>query len=230
LLSSQNPVGCLKLIIDDEIWDGSTALERRLARQSMIVISTDGPYSEVTFRDPFRRNSSDLSGKEVIKLYNAINFAQWQFGPSSIFNAHIIILWETYGIKNHEHASALLGLYLNEARKWAKVGHNPDPRRRRARTGKAFVFRYVYVHENTGAQGFHSHVLTVLSQPAVAAFRAWTRAILRKLTGQAGNPSCVVVKVRFGSEEVMIQRCWHWLRYLAKQCNATTELTDKTRT
>jgi hypothetical protein len=205
----------------DEIYDRGSALDRRLVRQSMQTISTDGPFAEVTFRDPYQRKSSDLSGKEVIRLYDAISFAQWQFGPSAIFNTHITILWQTYGIKDHEHASALLGLYLNEARKWARVGQNPKPRRQRPRTGNHFVFRYVYANECSGQQGFHSHVLTALPQPAVAAFKAWTRAILPKLTGQAGDQSSVVFRVRFANEQVMIDRCWHWFRYVAKQCDET---------
>jgi hypothetical protein len=92
----------------------------------------------------------------------------------------------------------------------------------RPRTGNDFVFRYVYVHECSGQQGVHSHVLTALPQPAVAAFTAWTLALLPRLTGgQAGNPRSVVFRVRFGSEQVLIDRCWHWFRYLAKQCDAT---------
>jgi hypothetical protein len=119
----------------------------------------------------------------------------------------------------------LLGLFLNAARKWAKVGDNPDPRRQRARTGKAFVLRWVYTNECSGDAGMHSHVLATIPQPAVAAFKAWTQRILQKLTGQAGDETSVDIKVRFGSEEVMIRRGWCWFRYIAKQADRTT-ITD----
>ena len=84
---------------------------------------------------------SDLTGYEVVKLYNAISFAMWQFGPSAIPNCHIVILWATLGVTDHEHAARLLGEYLNRCQKWAVVGLPETPRRRRrARTGEGFVF------------------------------------------------------------------------------------------
>ncbi len=119
-------------------------------------------------------------------------------------NTHIIICWGTYGIKDHEYASALLGLFLNAAQKWAKVGNNPHPRRQRARTGKAFVFRWVYVHECSGDVGIYSHVLCTVPQYTASSFRAWTQKILRTLTGQAGDETSVTFRIRFGSEEVRI--------------------------
>jgi hypothetical protein len=43
---------------------------------------------------------SDLNGFEVVKLYNSISFAMWQFGPSAIPNCHIVILWATLGYRS----------------------------------------------------------------------------------------------------------------------------------
>jgi hypothetical protein len=93
----------------DEIRGGSRAVDRRLFRQSIKVLSTDGPVKEVTFRAPFCRTYKYLSGKEVIhndlpgpdlvKLYDAISFGMWEFGPSAIMNGHITIGWGSYRIR-----------------------------------------------------------------------------------------------------------------------------------
>ena len=89
-------------------------------------------------------------------LYDAIAFAMWQNGV--IMNAHVIILWETMHVHNHEAAARLLSDYLNQAKKWAAVGKLGESRqRRRERTGKDFDFRFVYVHENATQRGFHTH-------------------------------------------------------------------------
>jgi hypothetical protein len=133
---------------------------------------------------------SDLNGYEVVKLYNAISFAMWQFGPSAIPNCHIVILWATLGITDHEHAARLLGKYLNQAQKWAAVGAPRATRqRRRARTGENFVFRYVYVHENGPQHGFHSHILCTVppeTVPRNGTIRA--RQLRRGESGHANGP------------------------------------------
>jgi hypothetical protein len=56
---------------------------------------------------------SDLKCQEVVRLYDSLSFALWQYGPSAIMSAHIIILWRTLGITNHVEARHLLAQYLN---------------------------------------------------------------------------------------------------------------------
>ena len=164
---------------------------------------------------------SDLTGYEVVKLYNAISFAMWQFGPSAIPNCHIVILWATLGVTDHEHAARLLGEYLNRCQKWAVVGLPETPRRRRrARTGEGFVFRYVYVHENGPQHRFHSHILCTVPPETVPVFKAWTRSILARLARHRGTEKTVrVIPSRELGEEASVRRCWSWFRYFAKQLN-----------
>jgi hypothetical protein len=52
---------------------------------------------------------SDLSQNAVVRLYDALSFALWQYGPSAIMSAHIIILWQTMGVTDHVKARYLLG-------------------------------------------------------------------------------------------------------------------------
>ena len=116
--------------------------------------------------------SSDLTATHAVRLYNAIAFAMWQHG--AIMNTHVVILWETLRVYDHKRATTLLSEYLNQAKKWARVGTVGAPRqRRRGRTGEGFEFRYVYVHECGGAAGFHSHILCTVPQPTAKAFAAW---------------------------------------------------------
>jgi hypothetical protein len=123
--------------------------------------------------DPVLR-SSDLSGEEAVRLYSAISFAMWMFGPSAIMNTHVTILWQTLQIFDHQHAMRLQGKFLNRARKWSAVGlpgTHPDRKRRHARTGEGFPFRYVYACENATQQA-STHTFCVrypgsLSRPSL---------------------------------------------------------------
>jgi hypothetical protein len=207
----------MALLEADEIWDGSSALERRLARQSMVATG-DG---EVTFRYN-RPRSANLSVKDATKLFDAVCFNMWQHG--SVLNCHITIAWRTLGVMDHEHAAALLGEYLNQSQKWAAVGLEARyltkrPRLRpRERTGDGFTFRYIYVHENGLEHGFHSHVLCTVPPYAVPAFRAWTQAILPKLAQHPGTKrSVVLILARERSESSTVERQWQWYSYLMKQ-------------
>jgi hypothetical protein len=107
--------------------------------------------------------SSDLTGAEAVRLFEALSFGLWQFGSAALMNCHIVVLWRTFDLEDQRRCGDLLGLYLNRASKWAAVGAfavRAGPRRRRgARTGESFRFRWVFVNECGGEQGFHSHVL-----------------------------------------------------------------------
>jgi hypothetical protein len=122
-----------------------------------------------------------LTDAELIRLYNALSFAQWQFGPSGIMNIHVTVAWQSLGITDPQRAVHLLTLLLNEGQKWAGKGRPGAPlRRRRARTGAGFVLRYVWTCEHSPTHGFISHILCAVPPAAVPAFRAWLEtAVLR---------------------------------------------------
>jgi hypothetical protein len=166
--------------------------------------------------------SSDLSGLEVVRLYNAVAYLNWSRGV--ILNCHIVIVWNTLGIDNHQEATRLLGKYLNACQKWARVGTAGIPRqRRRARTGEGFSFPYIYTCECSGQAGFHSHILCRIPKATLAAFRAWSRSILRRLAGHYGNEYTIkVVASQEQDESGAVQRQWAWFRYLSKQLREDT--------
>ena len=168
---------------------------------------------------PKRRSarSPDLRADEVVRLYNAIAFAMWQHGM--VMSAHVIILWETLHVYEHERATELLSEYLNEAKKWAAVGTTGVPRRRRRqRTGEGFEFRYVYVHENATQRGFHTHILCTVPRSAAKAFAAWSQHALARLARHRGDGRTVrVVASNAKTEEAAVGRCWNWFRYISKQ-------------
>jgi hypothetical protein len=165
------------------------------------------------------KRSSDLTGVEVVRLYHAASFSMWRDGPAGIFNTHITILWNTLGIHDHQLATKLLGRYLNRAVKWAAVGSPETPRRRRrARTGDGFTFRYIFVNENGAARQFHSHILCSVPRPLVPVFAAWTRSILRRLAKHYGDEHTVkVIASQERDERGAVTRCWSWVQYICKQ-------------
>jgi hypothetical protein len=198
----------------DDFLDESRAVDRRLARQSMEIVSTDGPYSEVTFRAPHWR-SSDLTFEDATKFFDFISFNMWEYG--AVFNCHITITWGTL-------AAALLSLYLNECEKWmevglswaALVGQPHQPRRRREGFGSRF--RYAYIHAMGATHGFHSHVLTHLGREELPYFRAWTRNKLTQLARHPGTSKSVrVIRGRERNDPASIRRLWEWYCYLIKQ-------------
>jgi len=94
----------------------------------------------------------------------------------------------------------------------------PSRQRRRARTCEGFIFRYVYVHECGGANGFHSHILAHVPKEAVPDFAAWTRSTLPQLARHQGTKQTVkVVASQERDERGAVDRCWCWFRYLTKQ-------------
>jgi hypothetical protein len=108
--------------------------------------------------------------------------------------------------------------------KWARVGTAGIPRqRRRARTGEGFSFPYIYTCECSGQAGFHSHILCQIPQATLAAFRAWSRSILRRLTGHYGNEFTLkIVPSLERTEPGAVQRQWLWYKYIVKQLREDT--------
>ena len=176
--------------------------------------------------------SSALSDREVVRLYDALSFALWQFGPSAIMTVHIIILCGLFEVTEHTQARHLLGQYLNRCQKWGQVGLTaPLDRRRRlqrslrqSRHGDGFVFRYVFTNECGGDKGFHSHVLANVPQRLGPDFEAWSRRTLAKLAKHPGTAETVKVVVSPAkNEHDAVERQWRWFRYICKQLELEPE-------
>ena len=175
---------------------------------------------------------SALSDREVVRLYDALSFALWQFGPSAIMSVHITILWKTLGVTDHTRARQLLGQYFNRCQKWARVGFTAplDRRRRRQRSlrqtryGDGFVFRYGFTNECGGDKGFHSHVLANVPQRLGPDFKTWSRQTLAKLARHPGTAETVKVVVSPAkNEHDAVERQWDWFRYICKQLELELE-------
>lgn len=186
------------------------------------------PFKDVTKGAPKRERSSDLRAAEVVRLYDAISFSMQRYGAP--MNAHIIILWEGFGVVDHEQAARVLSMYLQQALKWARVGTEGRPRqRRRERTGSGFEFRYVYVHENGAGRGFHTHILCTLPGAARKAFENWSWSILKKLTGPKADIWALrVVGSLQRTEGGTVDRCWNWFRYVTKQTSDEAVVFERT--
>jgi hypothetical protein len=180
------------------------------------------PRPAVEWQSPFpqpsrRERSSDLTGDEAMRVYDAMSFAMSEHG--AVMNTHVVILWETLRVYDHRRATKIMSDYLSQARKWARVGTAGEPRRRRRqRTGEGFAFRYVYVHECGVGRGFHSHILCTVPYTMKKAFEDWTWSILRKLARSRGDGTTVVVRQRTQLQgKSAIVRAWGWYRYITKQ-------------
>jgi hypothetical protein len=156
--------------------------------------------------------ASDLTGKEAFLLYNALSFGLWQFGPSALIDCHLVILWRSYGIDNHNRALTVLAKFLNEAGKWSEVGHLETSSGRRRR---AAVVRFR--NECGGDQGFHTHLLCSLPFEHRSAFAARSQAALRRLTGAEGDKTSIKFTYsRERTERGAVERHWHFYRYVVK--------------
>lgn len=126
--------------------------------------------------------SSDLSGREVVELFNGISFAMWYYGPKALMNYHVTIAWRTYGVEDQRQASRLLGLYLNRCAKWAERGlptTRPGRVRRHPLTGWwELPFLYVYTCEHAADSGFHSHILCTVPGLWTGEFDRWSAAVV----------------------------------------------------
>jgi len=180
------------------------------------LASVNGP------RNPFqsvptKTRSSDLSGRDALKVYNAMAFAMWRY--EAVMNAHVIILWRTLGIMDAARATKIFSAYLNRAKKWAQVGASDElRRRRRERTGLGFELRYVYVHENGTKNGFHTHLLCTLPRALAKEFAVWSMKTLSRLARHRGDGQTIrVVTAKGRSAEMNVERSWWWYRYVMKQ-------------
>lgn len=177
--------------------------------------------------NPFRpappvMQPSMLTAGDAIKVFNAISFAMWKHG--TVMNTHIIIIWSMIPRMDEQNGMRVLGLYLNEARKWLGVGSGP--RRRMindARQGEQM--HHVWVHENAVQRGFHSHVLTHVPDELQGQFEVWSRARLAGLC-KAHFPwkAFRLVRSYAKSNEDKVRGAWRWYRYLMKQLDPAARL------
>lgn len=186
------------------------------------IVGTNSPNP---FQAPARPSrSSALKASEAWRLFDANSFLMWRYGET--MTAHVIILWETYRVHDHQDAARLLGLLLNKAWKWAARGKPNTSRVRRApRDGLGFDLKWIYVHEHVGPRGFHSHILLNLPRMAAPAFEKWLDNALTTQTGCPGDRrSLRVVVSRAGHQRAAIHRGWSWLRYLCKELEQGAEI------
>lgn len=173
------------------------------------------PLANPFQKAPPELQSSMLTARDAIKVFNGMSFGMWKHGR--VMNAHIIILWSMIPHMDEQKGMKVLGRYLNEARKWLGAGNGP---RRRiindARQGEEM--HYVWVHENAVQRGFHSHVLTCVPEELRIQFEAWSRARLADLC-KAHFPwkAFRLVRSYAKSNEDRVLGAWRWYRYLMKQ-------------
>jgi hypothetical protein len=170
----------------------------------------------------------ELSGNEVARLFDAISFSMWRDGPAGLFTCCLTIAWATLGVTDHQQAARLLGRFVDGARKWARIGgpdHRPDRRRWRSRVGEGFAFRYVFTHENSGVQGFHSNLLATVPAERYQAFAVWARQILPRLAQHPGTKATLYIS-HCGHRAEPDQVLWQWrmFKYIAKQCDPRAQL------
>jgi hypothetical protein len=160
--------------------------------------------------EPRALHPAELTGKEVVKLYNAIAFAMWQFGLP--MNAHATLNWGLMGVTDPESAMKVLGKYNHEVAKWVRR-KGPDIYSR----GGEHI--YVYVHENGGTNGFHTHQLMYVRPAFRRELDIWSRRCLMRAIGVTGiHEKSFHLTARMSPiEETNVSRCWNWFRYIAKQ-------------
>jgi hypothetical protein len=170
---------------------------------------------------------STLTPHEAVRAYEGIAFAMAQHGV--VMNAHITINWRQMGVDDASKAVALLGEFNGEAAKWLRVG-KPDglPERASRRQGYGTDYFYVFVHENVGEQGFHTHLLCFIPAALTADFTKWSRACFARLLHRKEIPARAFWPVvrHQKLETDRVERCWAWFRYLIKQLDETVTVLD----
>lgn len=179
------------------------------------------PFQAKPKRRP-EMQSSLLTAGDAIRVFNGISFAMWKHGK--VMNAHAIIVWSMIPNVDEEKAMEVLGLYLNEARKWLGVGGVPrrkivaDPR-------QGEQMHYVWVHENAPGRGFHSHILMHIPFDLRKRFKGWSRSCLVRLCNtHLPWKAFRVVPSYAKSLEQEVQGAWRWYRYVMKQLGPTEAL------
>jgi hypothetical protein len=165
----------------------------------------------------------ELSGRDVVRLFDAISFSNWRDGPAGLFNCCCTITWGTLAVRDHQHAAHLLGDFIDGAQKWARVGgpdHRPDRRRYRSQVGEGFALHFAYTHENSGVRGFHSNLLMTIPAVRFPAFAVWARQSLSRLAVHPGTKETLdFSRSRHRLEQAQVRWQWRQFKYIAKLCD-----------
>jgi hypothetical protein len=169
-----------------------------------------------------------LSADDAWKVFDGVSFAMWKHGK--VMNAHVIIVWSMIRGIDAQKGMEVLGLYLNEARKWLSVGSRPR-RKLVANPRSGEELHYVWVHENVPGRGFHSHILMHLPFSLRKEFDVWSRSCLVRLCKTNFDWKAFRIVPSYAKdEESKVRGAWRWYRYITKQLNPAAYLTVSHRT
>ena len=162
-------------------------------------------------------NRSDMTREQWVRIYNAIAYANYQYG--AIMNTHVTILWESLGFDSQDKATeALTENFIKPLGLWYSENL------RRLKLVDAPPFFWIYVHENGKVRGFHTHFLTSIPEKMVELFggegrgedrdEGWVRKRLKRLAGVSKLPAGAVRIDTRPSQP--INRQWIRFRYICK--------------
>jgi hypothetical protein len=177
---------------------------------------------------PPTMQSSLLTGFDAGKVFDGISFAMWKHGKA--MNAHLTIVWSMIRGMDEIKAQKILGLYLNEARKWMAVGSKPR-RRLVANPRVGEELHYVWVHENAPGRGFHTHVLMYVPRSVRKEFATWSWSCLARLCKTGLHTKTLRIVPSYAKDQDSeVRRAWSWFRYIMKQLDPATawRVDDKT--
>jgi hypothetical protein len=141
------------------------------------------------------KRSSDLTLRDALRVYNAMSYSMWKYGIEGIMTSHIIIVWRTLKVEDHQQAADILSEYLNlEKKKWQRVRlmeMKPCIRNWLAHSG--FKLNYIHVCENGTQQGLHTHILATIPWIFATVYKSWSQKTLTRLSGQPCTPETIEV-------------------------------------
>ncbi|WP_322514717.1 hypothetical protein SR870_17000 [Rhodopseudomonas palustris] len=232
-LCPQRPASLIEPVDHRHRGDWKDVISFETQKWDITYITPHGPTKQINpFRSPAVPSpairSSLLTGDEVANLYDGLSFALWRYGVA--MNAHIVIIWSMMGISEQE-ASRRLGCYLNEAKKWLKVGLGPR-QRLSAKQRNGVEAHYAWVHEIDEARGFHSHIMMNVPPASAKEFEAWSRSCLTRYNGRNFDYSAFRSTIRRDApaSAAAVARHWSWFRYMTKQLDPAAVHAVKHRT
>lgn len=154
--------------------------------------------------------ATHISKEEFRDLYDAVCFAN-SFGV--VMNVHITIHWGLLGYEDHvEAAKVLQDGFFKPFHGWYKY----NVKQYRAAHGKDFSEElcWIYSHECSRRNGFHTHILAGMPVEMRKAFREWVRRRVASLAKIKPVPKEVVHVV--GPPSDPIGRQWRLFQYLCK--------------
>ena len=135
-----------------------------------------------------------ISARQAINVSNGMAYANWRYGL--VFNSHLTINYRFGGIKDEKQAVRTLSKFTNELSKW--IGRQNlmdlgDPKR-----GSWNTCVFIYSHENSRNNGFHTHLLTHVPLEVKDAFNGWAQQRLSKLMPGPVQPELLHISHTYG--------------------------------